>query len=60
MRVLFALRQSPDWQALAARHATGEAVPPAAYLPAHAVPAHAAWMAAPVARTAALFARALD
>ena len=50
MRVLFARRQSPDWAALAARHAAGEAITPADYLPAHEVPAFPDRIAECVAR----------
>lgn len=38
-RVVLVLRQSPDWQQLAAEHAAGRAIVPARYLPPHAVPA---------------------
>lgn len=37
-RVLFAVRQSPDWSHLAARFAAGEWIDPAAYVPARHVP----------------------
>jgi len=38
MRVVLALRQSPDWRALAEAHARGRPVDPGRYVPSHHVP----------------------
>lgn len=55
-RVIFVIRRSPDWRALAAAHARGAAIDPKAYLPATEVPDFPATTAASIARWNARFA----
>ena len=55
-RIVFVLRQSPDWAALAADHARGAAVAPARYVPDHAVPSFPDHIAACIAAWNAQFA----
>jgi hypothetical protein len=55
MGIVLALRQSPDWQALAAEHAAGQQVAPGRYLPAHDVPFFPRQIAGCIARWNAMF-----
>ena len=55
-RLIFVIRRSPDWRALAAAHARGATIDPTAFVPAAQVPAFPAAIAACIARWNARFA----
>ncbi len=52
---VFALRQSPDWPALAADHAKGQDIAPYRYMPARDIPFFPGWLPSCIARWNTLF-----